>query len=332
MELRLDKELLAVESYPEYTSKVELVQTHISWVFITDNFVYKVKKPVNFGFLDFSTLAKRKYYCEQEVLLNRRLAPEIYLGVVPVMKESKGRLAFGGEGKIVDYSVKMKKLPIDRLMSNLLKESKLNSKMIQQVAKKIADFHASAESSPKIAKFGSPELIKINTDENFEQTKKYIGVTITQGQYKQMKKYTDNFYGSKTELIKKRIDEGRIKDCHGDLHLQHVCITDKIIIFDCIEFNERFRYSDTAADIAFLAMDLDYNNRKDFADSLIDYYVDYTNDSELYEILNFYKLYRAYVRGKVISFQLDDQSLKSFERAKALDTAKKYFELAYSYI
>ncbi|MEW6070614.1 MAG: aminoglycoside phosphotransferase, partial [Candidatus Thermoplasmatota archaeon] len=228
MELKLEKELLSPEIYPEHTNKVELVQTHISWVFITDNFVYKVKKPVNFGFLDFSTLAKRKYYCEQEVLLNRRLAPEIYLGTVPITQERNRRLVFGGSGEIIDYAVKMKKLLTHRLMSNLLKEGKLTSHMIKQVAEKIADFHVKAETNPEIAKFGTLETIKTNTDENFEQTKKYMGTTITEEQYKLIKNYTDNFYKFKSELIKKRIAEGRIKDCHGDMHMQHVCITDKI--------------------------------------------------------------------------------------------------------
>ncbi|MDI6707756.1 MAG: hypothetical protein QME47_01515 [Candidatus Thermoplasmatota archaeon] len=329
MELRV-RELLTPKAYPEHTNKVELLQTHISWVFITDNFVYKVKKPVNFGFLDFSTPAKRKYYCEQEVLLNKRLASEVYVDVIPVVKKH-GALVFGGSGEIIDYAVKMKKLPMHKLMSNLLKEGKLTEQMIKRVAKKIAEFHANAESSAKIAEFGDLEIIKTNTDENFNQTKKYIGITITEEQYKLIKKYTDSFYSS-PDLIKRRVAEGRIKDCHGDLHMEHVCITDKIVIFDCIEFNDRFRYSDTAADIAFLAMDLDYNGASKLSELLIDYYVKFSKDSRLYEILDFYKIYRAYVRGKVMSFQTDNFALEKSERERALKSARKYFELAESYV
>jgi len=326
------EDLMYPDAYPERVGKVSLEQTHISYVFLTDNLVYKIKKPVNFGFLDFSTLEKRKFFCEEEVRLNRRLSPEVYLGVVPVV-ERDGRLWLHGSGNIVDYAVVMKRLPIDRLMKKLVKDGRFVDEMLERVAKKIAEFHKHAETSPEIEKFGEVVSIKFNTDENFEQTEKYIGTAISKGHFTSIKRYTNSFYEKRVELIERRIREGRIKDCHGDLHMEHICIMDEdIIIFDCIEFNERFRFSDTAADVAFLVMDLDFYGRKDLSEKMTKYYVTYSGDSNLENILGFYKMYRAYVRGKVNCFKLEDPSISEAEKNEAILTANKYFKLAYSCI
>ena len=324
-------DLIKSKAYPEPTKNVEMLQTHISYIFITDDYVYKVKKPVNFGFLDFSTLDKRLFYCQKEIELNKRLSPDVYLDVVPITDEGK-ELAFSGKGEVVDYAVKMRKIPMNKLMVNLLEEGKLTTDMIEKVSKKIADFHEQAATSPEIEKFGTITVIKTNTDENFEQTKNYIGKAITKTQFESIKNYTSEFYKRKKQVIKNRIDEHKIKDCHGDLHMQHVCLTEPIIIFDCIEFNDRFRYSDTAADIAFLAMDLDFHGRADLSKVLMDFYSKYSNDIHIHDMLNFYKIYRAYVRGKVTSFQLDDPNILKDEKEKALDTAKRYFALAFDYV
>lgn len=319
------------EAYPEPTKNVEMLQTHISYIFITDDHVYKIKKPVNFGFLDFSTLDKRHYYCQKEIELNKRHSPEVYLGVVNITDEGD-KLVVDGKGEIIDYGVKMRKIPMDMLMIRLLEEGKLTNEMVKRVAKKIADFHEDAATSSEIDKFGGIKVIKTNTDENFEQTKNYIGKSITKTQFESIKNHTNAFYKTKKQVIKNRIAEHRIRDCHGDLHMQHVCLTEPIIIFDCIEFNDRFRYSDTAADIAFLAMDLDFHGRADLSKMLIDAYVQYSSDDHIYDTLTFYKIYRAYVRGKVISFQLDDPHIPDNEKKNALETAKKYFALAFDYV
>lgn len=326
------EDLQEPEAYPEEVSEVELVQTHISFVFLTDKLVYKVKKPVNFGFLDFSTLEKRKYYCEQEVKLNSRLSPEYYLDVIPVV-ERNGKLRFWGEGELVDYAVRMKKLPMDRQMKYLLQKGELTDEMLDRVAQKIAVFHNEAETSPEIENFGELSAVKYNTDENFEQTEKYIGKTISKEQFESLKSYTDEFYQQNEGLIQSRIEDKRIRDCHGDLHMEHILITnDDVVVFDCIEFNDRFRYSDTAADIAFLAMDLDYYGRGDLSNKLIEYYSKHSGDEKVKDMIIFYKIYRAYVRGKVISFKLDDPHISQEEKDKAAKDAHKYFELAHSYI
>lgn len=330
-EKRIDKELIKPSAYPDDPEIVELLQTHISFIFITSNYVYKVKKAVNFGFLDFSTLEKRLFYCNKEVELNKRLSADIYLDVVPVNDEGE-KLIIDGNGKIVDYAVKMKKIPMDTVMKKLLEDDKITNEMMERVAKKIADFHKIADNSTEIDEFGKMSMIKTNTDENFEQTMNYIGKSITKEDYDIIKDYTDEFYKNNHNIFEKRIQDKKIRDCHGDLHMEHICFSEPIIIFDCIEFNERFRYSDTAADIAFLAMDLDFHNRIDLSKSLIDSYVKYSDDSGIYNVLNFYKIYRAYVRGKVISFRLDDKYISDEDKSDAIKTARKYFDLAKLYV
>jgi aminoglycoside phosphotransferase family enzyme len=241
-------------------------------------------------------------------------------------------LAIDGQGDVVEYAVKMKKIPMDRLMETLLEKGELTGTMVADVACKIAEFHSQAATSKVIDNFGSQMVIKTNTDENFQQTENYIGKSITKRQFEAIKKYTNEFFKKKKSAITRRISEHRIRDCHGDLHMQHICMTKPIIIFDCIEFNDRFRYSDTAADIAFLAMDLDFHGQSAFSKVLMEAYVKHSEDKGVYDMLNFYKIYRAYVRGKVISFQLDDVHISEEGKNKALDSASKYFELAHGYV
>jgi len=176
------------------------------------------------------------------------------------------------------------------------------------------------------------DIIRHNCDENFAQTEKYIGLTIFRATYERIKSYTDDFIRSNTRLFDKRVREGKIRDCHGDLHAAHVCFTDDICIYDCIEFNDRFRYSDTASEIAFLAMDLDRYQQAGLSRHLVNTYVGLGHDEELLKLLNFYKCYRAYVRGKVESFKLDDPYIPEEEKTKVLTTARSYFKLAESYV
>jgi aminoglycoside phosphotransferase family enzyme len=330
MAKELVRELLRPNIYPEPTNNVELVQTHISFIFICDDYVYKVKKPVNFGFLDFTTLEKREHYCNQEIKLNKRLSPDTYLKVVGITDEGE-TLAIDGKGPVVEYAVKMSRIPLEKLMLTLLENGKLTEEMVGAVAKKLADFHEGADNSSEIDRFGTIEINRQNTDENFEQTEKYIGTSISREQFSEIKRYTDSFYEKNRGLFEKRIDDKMIRDCHGDLHMEHICLTDPIIIFDCIEFNERFRYSDVIADVAFLAMDLDYQGQDELSHVLIEEYVNHSGDSEAHRLLDFYKTYRAYVRGKVISFRLDDPDISHEDKEEALRTARRYFELADRY-
>ena len=313
--------------YPHRPRTVELEQTHSSFVFLADELVYKVKKPVDFGFLDYTTLDKRRHFCEQEVTLNRRLCPSIYLGVEAVTFQG-GSYALHGAGETVEYAVKMRRLPAEGMMDVLLRRHALNTSMIERVAARLAEFHAAAETSERIAQIGA-QAIDTNVRENFDQTAPYIERSIDKETYQLIKEFSDSFLRDRASLLAARARDGRMRDCHGDLHTAHVCFTDGLCIYDCIEFNERFRYGDVASDVAFLAMDLDQHGYWDLSDHFVEAYVRASGDGQLTEVLDFYKCYRAYIRGKVESFRLDDPMF--LDKPQVVRAAGRYFALARSY-
>jgi len=321
--------LMKPEAYDKEAEQIELKQTHISWVFLTGKFVYKVKKAVNFGFLDFSSLEKRRMFCEKEVELNRRLCGDMYLKVVPV--NMSDRIRIGGEGETVEYAVKMKRIPEEKIMTRLLEEDKVDRTLIDKMAKIIAEFHSKAETGTRIGEFGSLPMIENNWTENFEQSEDFIGETIPAESYRLIRERTGEFMRGNADFFAKRIAENRIRECHGDIHSGNIFVADRIYIFDAIEFNERFRFCDVASDIAFLAMDLDFKDRSDLSKFFVDRYIKYSGDRELEKLLQFYKCYRAYVRGKVTSFKLNDPSVDKTEKGAAKKEAQAYFELATDY-
>jgi aminoglycoside phosphotransferase family enzyme len=321
--------LMKPEAYDEEPGRIELVQTHISFVFLTSNFAYKVKKAVDLGFLDFTTLEKRRFFCEKELELNRRLCGDMYLEVVPINRSNAIKIK--GEGETVEYAVKMKRMPQEKMMSKLLEKNKVDNKLIGRIAKIIAEFHSKAETNRRISEFGSLAIIETNWKENFEQTEEFVGKTISTEDFKLIRERVEDFMKRNVSLFEKRMAEGRVRDCHGDIHSGNIFVTDGIYIFDAIEFNERFRYSDVAADVAFLAMDLDFRERTTLSNFFIERYVEYSGDQELTELLPFYKCYRAYVRGKVISFKLEDPHVSSEDKSAAMKEAKAYFKLASTY-
>jgi aminoglycoside phosphotransferase family enzyme len=322
--------LMKPEAYDEETGDIELVQTHISFVFLTRNFVYKVKKAVDFGFLDFTTLEKRCFFCEKELELNRRLCGDMYLEVVPINKSDAIKIK--GEGETVEYAVKMKRMPQEKMMSKLIEENKVDDRLVDRIAKIIAEFHSKAETNRRISKFGSLAIIETNWKENFAQTEEYVGKTISAENFKLIRERVEDFVKRNVSLFEKRMAECRVRDCHGDIHSGNIFVTDGIYIFDAIEFNERFRYSDVAADVAFLAMDLDFKERTNLSNFFVRKYVEYSGDQELTKLLPFYKCYRAYVRGKVVSFKLEDPSVGGEEKNSAMKEAKAYFKLASTYV
>jgi len=321
--------LMKPEAYDEEPGQIELMQTHISFVFLTSNFVYKVKKAVDLGFLDFTTLEKRRFFCEKELELNRRLCGDMYLEVVPINRSNVIKIK--GKGETVEFAVKMKKMPQERMMSRLLEENKVNGKLVGRIAKIVEDFHSKAETNRRISEFGSLGIIETNWKENFQQAKEFVGETISVKDFKLVRERIDAFMKRNVPFFGKRVTEGRVRDCHGDIHSGNIFVTDRIYVFDAIEFNERFRYSDVASDIAFLAMDLDFKERTDLSNFFVKRYVKYSGDRELMKLLPFYKCYRAYVRGKVISFKLKDPNVDSEEKSVAMKEAKAYFKLASTY-
>ncbi len=321
--------MMKPEAYDEDPGQIELIQTHISFVFLTRDFVYKVKKAVDLGFLDFTTLAKRRLFCKKELELNRRLCGDMYLGVVPINRS--GIIRIEGEGETVEYAVKMKRMPQETMMSKLLEENKVDSKLVDRIAKIISDFHSKAETSRRISEFGSLSIIGTNWKENFEQTQEFVDETISMKDLEMIRERIQGFMKDNVSLFGKRMAEGRVRDCHGDIHSGNIFVTERIYIFDAIEFNERFRYSDIASDIAFLAMDLDFKGRSDLSNFFVKRYVNYSGDRELMRLLPFYKCYRAYVRGKVASFRLEDRDVDGEEKSAAMKEAKAYFKLASTY-
>jgi len=317
--------------YPERPEKVDLVQTHVSAIFLTGEHVYKVKKPVDFGFLDFTTLEKRKFYCQQEVELNRRLCPEIYLGVVEIRSHRDQIFLGEGPGEVIEYAVLMKQLPQDCMMDRWLARGAITPALLHKIAVKVANFHSHAATNSEIATFGKIDTLRRNVEENFVQTEKYVGLSLSAESFAEIKESTLHFMQKQLPLFEQRIAGGKIRDCHGDLHLQHICLTDEILIFDCIEFNQRFRYSDVVADLAFLLMDLDFHGYPLLSADLASSYLNISHDWSLILLLDFYKSYRAYVRGKVTSFCLDDPDISPAEKDSALKQARRYFHLAHHY-
>ena len=322
------------ETYPHPVENVELLQTHISYVTLAGDYAYKWKKPVDFGFLNFSTLEKRKYYCEQELSLNRRLCPELYLGIVAIC-DVDGTLQLCNEdaiiGTLVEYGIKMVRMDQKNLMGALLENDKVTTNDLDNIVDTLVPFYQSAENSEELNAFGTAEGFGVNVIENFDQTEGFIGgEALSRATFDTIKSFSMNFL-AKTELFNSRIASGKIRDCHGDMYSANICLGDTVQIFDCIEFNERFRYSDVAADIAFLAMDLDFHGREDLSRYFVDRFVEISGDLQLVDVLNFYCSYRAYVRGKIGLFTASDPSVPKVVAEKCMADAKKYFDLAVGY-
>ncbi len=318
-------------AYPHPVKDIRLIQTHISWIFLTGKFAYKIKKPVNFGFLDFTTLEKRELFCKEEIRLNRRLSPDIYLGVVPIKKREDGYF-FGNEGKTVEFAVKMKQLPKAACLTNFIEKGKISPSLMEKVAYLMADFYDKAETNEDIAKYGEPERVFINIEENFSQTVPHISITIEKKIYHELREYSFNFLEKEKDRFFRRIEEGKIKDGHGDFHCQNIYFyKDKVYVLDCIEFNERFRYADVAADVAFFLMDLDFRKAPSLGHHFLNTYLNITGDYGLLSVLDFYKIYRAYVRGKIGSFELN-MPLSEDKKIDITERARAYFNLAYHYL
>ena len=313
------------EIVSQLSKKFEYIQTHISNVFLTGEFVYKIKKPVKFTFLDYSTLERRKNFCELELSLNKRLCPDLYLEVVPVSFENS-EITFSGSNP-VEYAVKMRQLPADKKMDVLLENNEVTEGNIISIAKTLSEFHNNAETITE--KFSSPEQIKsaISDLANFRDTienELALGSVVDS-----VLKKCNSFIDENLSLFEKRIANGKIKRCHGDVYSKNIFIDDKIYIFVAIEFNEEFARIDVASEIAFLAMDLDFHDKNEFSNLFTEKYIDLSSDSEISKIINLYKCYRGNVRAKVsaISFSFTSGA----EKEKLLADCKNYLKLCKRY-
>jgi len=317
---RLIQALLDPTVYPHPVNAVELVETHISWVFLAGERVYKVKKPVDLGFLDFTTLGRRRRFCEEEVRLNRRLAADTYLGVVELRRGPSG-IRLGGPGRTVEVAVEMRRLPADRMLDRLVADGRAQPGLMRDLAGVVARFHAEAETGGSIDEMGGADVLRRNWDENFDQTANVAADVWPPDERRRLRAYADGFLARADAALAARVRDHRIRDCHGDLQAQHVCCVDPVQIFDCIEFNPRFRFGDTAGEIAFLAMDLERLGAPALATEFINGYLDETGDYEAVRLLDFYRAYRAFVRAKVMAFQIA-------ERPGLVSEARALFALA----
>lgn len=327
--------LAAPAAYPHPVDRIDHFHTHISEVFVAGDRAYKLKRPLDLGFTDFSTLDKRRRACLDEVRLNRRLAPDIYLGVVPICADGdRYRIVPEGcpNGAPVEYAVAMRRMPEDGMLDRLAARGGLRRDHVVDVARQVAGFHARADHGPDIARYGRREAVAAPMRENFAQTKKYVGVSLDAGQFARLRDHTERFLDEHASLFEARIAAGRIVDGHGDLHLRNICLVDgHAVIFDCIEFNQALRAGDAINDIAFLTMDLDDRNLSTLGNVFLNAYLERSGDYAGLPLLDFYQIYRAYVRGKVTSFLLDEPQ-DDMLRGERLREARGYFDLAERYL
>jgi uncharacterized protein len=316
------------EAYPHPVDAVTVVQTHVSVVFLAGPFAYKVKKPVHFDFLDAHLLERRAEMCAQEVALNRRLSPDLYLGVVSITRRAGAGLVVGGDGAPVEFAVQMRRLPADRMMDRLLEAGALTSEMVEQVADVLAPFHAGAADGPEVTAFGTPEAVRALWDEHFQQARPFVGRTLSPLQDGFLRAVVDAWSVRRRHLLAERVAARRIRDGHGDLRTSSVCFTEPLTIFDCLDFSSRLRCSDVASDVAFLAMDLRMRMRPDLAEAFIQRYVARSRDPALRLLLPFYVCYRACVRGKVESLRAEEPEISPVDRQEGLGLARRAFGVA----
>jgi len=314
------------EAYSHKADDISHISTAISDVFLTGEYAYKICKPVNLGFLNFTTLKKRKKEIEDGYTHNSLISPKLYLGVSKVTSD-KGKISIDGKGRVVEYALKMKQMNPDSLASNIIKERDLINDEIKGIARIIADFHSKAPCDKKISKYGSLKTIKLNWKENFSQVRECLGKYLSREDYDFIKEKIIGFIEKNQALFNKRIADNRIKHCHGDFHTGNVFLDkNKIYVFDSIVFNKRFPCSDIAAEIAFMLMDLEYHGKEKSAEVFLQEYLRLTKDTEMLKLLDFYKCYRAYIRAKVAIF-----TLQTKESVEEEEKAKKYFALSKKY-
>lgn len=327
----LIKNLLSSELYDHPTPNLRLIETHVSWVILTGKYAYKIKKPVNFEFLDFSTLEKRKYYCEQELCLGQQFAAEIYLDVISITGTDK-QPHINGPGPILEYAIKMREFPQENLLSNRLKQGKLTENIIDQLGELIADFHKKTPVAPQTSRFGLPEEVHAPTTQNFKQIISLLSDAADISQLKRLEIWTDKQFKQHYALLQARKNLGFIRDCHGDLHLANIILyNNKPLLFDRLEFNEDLRWTDVIADLAFLMMDLTEKKQIGLANQLVNTYLHFTGDYQGLSLLPYYLVYRAVVRAKIALFRLEQSGLNNKEKKEIQNEYYNFINLAEFY-
>ena len=310
----------------------QLIETHISWVLLTGMYAYKIKKPLNLGFLDFSTLDKRRHYCEEELRLNRRLAPQIYVDVVPITG-SPDAPRLHGPGQPIEYAVRMVQFPQEAQLDRVLARGELTRDILDRLCDRVAAFHAEAPPAAQDSPFGLPERLYQPIKENFEHILPVIEAQQSQtDRLRALRKRTDAAYRRLYETFIRRKREGLVRECHGDMHLANIALFHgEIVIFDCIDFNESLRWIDVMSELAFLVMDLEERGHPKLARRALNRYLEATGDYAGLDVLRFYQVYRAMVRAKVACIRLHQEALGSDESEKLTEQYQGYLALAETY-
>ncbi len=317
--------------YDHPVDEFKVIETHISQVILTGNYAYKIKKPMDFGFLDFSTLERRKRFCEEEVRLNRRLAEPLYLNVLPITGSPESP-QIGGEGEAFEYLIKMRQFPQDQLFDRLQEQGELAPELLTDLARQVADFHDRLPPVADDKPLGTPEAVFAAMQENFDQIRPMVDDAGLLAQLDNLEAWTETTFQRHRDLVARRRANGLVRECHGDLHLANITRYDgEVTVFDCIEFNEPFRWIDVINDLAFLLMDLESRGEHGLANLVLNTYLEYRGDFEALPLLPLYKAYRAMVRAKIALFTLGNPSLNEQEKAELMQRYRAYAQLAEDY-
>ena len=312
--------------YPHPVQRVELVETHISWVLLTGDYAYKIKKPVNLGFLDFTTLDSRRHYCAEELRLNRRLAPALYLDVVPITGTPRSP-AFAGSGPPIEYAVKMRQFAQSALLDSALARGEVGAEVIAQLARTIAEFHARL--APAAVDDGANTLALAPARDNFAQMLPLVYAPADIAALKTLREWMLREYETNTGRFRQRCADGYVRECHGDLHLGNIALIDgTATAFDCIEFNAALRCMDVMSEVAFTMMDLEAHAHRDLAYTFLDTYLESSGDYAGVAQLPFYCVYRALVRAKVNLIRTAQPDTPPAERQQAHDEYRHYVGIA----
>jgi len=307
---------------------VDIIETHISWVFLTGEYAYKVKKPVDYGFVNFTTLEKRRFYCHEEYRLNKRLASELYIDVV-TLTGVESYIEINGRLPVVDYAVRLYQFKHDHKFDVLLNQLKLRDEDFDALATRIATFHNNIDIAPPSSRYGEPNLVHTAVTENFFHCRQSPTSHAAQEKLDRVSKWCNSEIKRIYPSLLERKNSGMVRECHGDLHLGNICIfRDKITPFDCIEFNANFRWIDVINEIAFLVMDLMSLGRQDFAMRFLNEYLTITGDYSGLNCLRYYLVYRAMVRAKIEHIRARQGHWEESAQQTAMSNFNHYIELA----
>jgi aminoglycoside phosphotransferase family enzyme/predicted kinase len=327
---RLVRALMNPALYDHPVDSFQVIETHISWVLLTGSYAYKIKKPVDLGFLDFTTLDRRRFYCEEELRLNRRLASPLYLAVVSITGTIHAP-RLGGQGPVIDYAVKMRQFPQEAQLDRLVGRGDLRVEQLDALAVELAAFHQRAERAPADSPFGTPERIARPMRENFEQIQPHLEDPARLDQHRRLRAWSEADHAAHRDAFVRRKAGGLVRECHGDLHLANMVVWEgAIVIFDCLEFDESLRWIDVMSDLAFVTMDLAHCGRPEWANRLLNASLEESGDYAGLSVLRSYQVYRAMVRAKVALLRRQ-QSTDDDDRRRLWEDSCGYADLAERY-